>query len=53
MDGVSTLSFQFFDSAGAAAFKVFLSFGGSRPPEERVTHFNRIREQFRRHSSSG
>jgi putative hemin transport protein len=48
MDGVPTLSFQFFDTAGAAAFKVFLSFGGQKPAEERVAHFNRIREQYRR-----
>jgi len=27
MDGISTLSFQFYDQAGAAGFKVFLNFG--------------------------
>ena len=27
MDGVSTLSFQFYDKVGAAGFKVFLNFG--------------------------
>src|SRR6202023_2030910 len=29
MDGVNTLSFQLFDRSGAAAVKVFLTFGGS------------------------
>ena len=27
MDGIDTLSIQFFDPSGAAAFKVFLTFG--------------------------
>ena len=31
MDGVNTLSFQFFDPEGRAAFKVFLTFGGAKP----------------------
>lgn len=48
MDGVPTLSVQFFDRTGAAAFKVFLSFGGQKPAEARVAHFNRLRDQFRR-----
>src|ERR1700722_17581728 len=33
MDGTATRSFQFFDQSGAAAFKVFLNFGGPIPPE--------------------
>src|SRR5437588_4077939 len=33
MDGTATRSFQFFDQAGAAAFKVFLNFGGPNSPE--------------------
>src|SRR5438128_183253 len=32
-DGTATRSFQFFDQSGAAAFKVFLNFGGRIPPE--------------------
>src|SRR5688572_5811639 len=48
MDGVNTLSFQFYDRGGAAAFKVFLTFGGSAPPAEKVRQFNEIRERFAR-----
>src|SRR5258705_7874192 len=33
MDGTGTRSYQFFDQTGAAAFKVFLNFGGSIPPD--------------------
>jgi putative hemin transport protein len=47
MDGVHTLSVQFFDRAGAAAFKVFLTFGG-RPTAERQAQFDAVRERFRR-----
>ena len=47
MDGVNTLSFQFYDATGAAAFKVFLTFGGKAPPPERVAQFNELRERFR------
>src|SRR5438445_769719 len=32
-DGTATRSFQFFDQTGAAAFKVFLNFGGPIQPE--------------------
>jgi putative hemin transport protein len=46
MDGVNTLSFQFYDQGGAAAFKVFLTFGGKAPPAEKLAHFNGIREEF-------
>ena len=46
MDGVNTLSFQFFDRAGSAAFKVFLTFGGSKPPPERQAQFDAIRARF-------
>ncbi len=48
MDGVNTLSFQFFDQDGASALKVFVVFGGQKPPPERVAQFQRIREQFRK-----
>lgn len=45
MNGVSTYSIQFFDATGAAAFKVFLNFGGPIAAE-RLAVFNRVREQF-------
>lgn len=48
MDGVNTLSFQFYDLRGDAAFKVFLSFGGKPAPPERATRFAELREQFSR-----
>jgi putative heme iron utilization protein len=47
MDGVSTVSFQFYDDRGDAAFKVFLSFGGKPPPPERTAAFEELRERFR------
>jgi putative hemin transport protein len=47
MDGTTTLSFQFFDRSGAAAFKVFLNFGGG-PSAERLAQFVRLRDRFRR-----
>jgi putative hemin transport protein len=48
MDGVPTMSFQFFDRSGAAAFKVFVNFGGSAPPPERVALFAGMRDRFRK-----
>ena len=47
MDGVNTLSFQFYDRDGAAAFKVFLTLGGSAPPPEKRQAFDRLRAAFR------
>jgi putative hemin transport protein len=47
MDGVNTLSFQFYDREGAAAFKVFLTFGGSAPPAEKREAFDRLRAALR------
>jgi putative hemin transport protein len=47
MNGVSTLSVQFYDRSGAAAFKVFLNFGEAVPPQ-RANQFVQIREQFRK-----
>src|SRR5262249_8807862 len=46
MDGVNTLSVQFFDRAGAAAFKAFVTFGGRKAPPERLARFATLREQF-------
>jgi putative hemin transport protein len=47
LDGKKTLSFQFFDRNGHAAFKVFLSFGGS-VPTEKVDRFVEVRDSFRK-----
>jgi putative hemin transport protein len=47
-DGVATQSFQFFDRDGAAAFKVFLSFGGTDAPPERLRQFEAVRDRFRK-----
>lgn len=47
MDGVNTLSVQFFDLEGHAAFKAFIHFGGSPPPAERVRRFAELKERFR------
>ena len=47
MDGMATRSFQFFDQTGAAAFKVFLNFGGPIPPE-REALFIDLRSRFKR-----
>ena len=44
MNGTSTLSFQFFDRAGAAAFKVFLNFGGKATPET-AARFTELRDR--------
>lgn len=46
MDGVNTLSFQFFDQRGVSAFKVFLTFGGTAPTPDRVKQFTDIRDRF-------
>jgi putative hemin transport protein len=47
MDGMATRSFQFFDSTGVAALKIFLNFGGPIPPE-REAAFADLRARFRR-----
>jgi putative heme iron utilization protein len=44
-DEVTTLSVQFFDRAGQAAFKVFLNFGG-KPSEQRRQQFADLRARF-------
>jgi putative hemin transport protein len=46
MNGVSTCSVQFYDRAGAAAFKVFVNFGEKAAPE-RLARFQELRERFR------
>jgi putative heme iron utilization protein len=51
MDGIATRSFQFFDQTGAAAFKVFINFGGPIPPEREVK-FIELRNEFKRSAPS-
>ena len=46
LDGHDTLSVQFFDPRGTAAFKVFLTFGGSDPSGEREQQFTSLVEAF-------
>jgi putative hemin transport protein len=46
MDGVPTVSFQFYDHAGTSAFKVFLTFGSSAPTKEKMAAFEGIRDRF-------
>jgi putative heme iron utilization protein len=47
LDGVPTLSVQFYDKTGHSAFKVFLTFGGKTPAPERRAQFDALRERFR------
>jgi putative heme iron utilization protein len=47
MDGVNTLSVQFFDQLGNSAFKVFLTFGSTAATPERLAQFQEICERFR------
>jgi putative heme iron utilization protein len=47
MDGMATRSFQFFDKSGAAAFKLFLNFGGPISPQKEAL-FNEMRAKFKR-----
>jgi putative heme utilization carrier protein HutX len=46
-DGVMTQSIQFFNDRGEAAFKVFSTFGGAVPSEEKQATFHHIIETFR------
>jgi putative heme utilization carrier protein HutX len=48
MSGINTLSFQFFDKTGQPAFKVFLTFGSSKPEPELLARFQRVREKYRK-----
>ena len=47
IDGVDTLSFQCYDRDGAAAFKVFVTFGGKNADPERRKLFDALRDRFR------
>lgn len=46
MDGVSVLSFQFYNRDGNSAFKVFLSFGGKETSTDRKDLFNQLKNDF-------
>jgi putative heme utilization carrier protein HutX len=46
-DGKEALSFQFYDTQGNSAFKVFLTFGGKDPSAERQAQYSQIIERFR------
>ena len=46
MDGISTLSVQFYNKEGSAAFKVFLTFGSKAPTPERRAQWDAIRKQY-------
>jgi len=46
LDKHESLSFQFFDKRGSAAFKVFLNFGGSDPTPELIENYNALIEKF-------
>ena len=51
LDGINTLSIQFYDRAGAAAFKVFLNFGEAIAAD-RTQAFAVLRERFRKSPGS-
>jgi putative heme iron utilization protein len=46
MDGVETVSFQFFTPEGTAALKVFLTFGGQPPNPATEAHFAELAKRF-------
>ena len=46
LDKHESLSFQFFDKRGNAAFKVFLNFGGQDPSPELMEKYNTLIEKF-------
>jgi putative heme utilization carrier protein HutX len=47
MDGVTTLSLQFYDQAGDSAFKVFLTFGQHAPTPECRARWEAFRDEFK------
>jgi putative heme utilization carrier protein HutX len=52
VDGHETVSFQFYDRRGAAAFKVFLTFGGRDPSAEIAGRFAQLAGQFQKDDPS-
>src|SRR4051812_12535756 len=53
LDGVETLSVQFYHREGFAAFKVFLTFGGRGAAGEKVLQFVAMCERFARRGAGG
>jgi putative heme iron utilization protein len=51
MDGIMVQSFQFYSAQGSAAFKVFLSFGGSEAPADRQRRYAELRAHYARQSA--
>ena len=51
LDGHESLSFQFFDGRGNAAFKVFLNFGGNDLSPELMEKYNTLIEKYAKQSS--
>lgn len=47
LSGVPTVSFQFFDDEGAAAMKVFFTFGQKEPSSDVLERWSSIRDEFR------
>ena len=47
MDGVATVSFQFYNLEGASAFKVFTTFGGKEPSAQLRAKCQAIRDRFK------
>lgn len=52
VDGHETLSFQFYDRRGAAAFKVFLTFGGHAPSAKLRGQFDELVARFRKDTAT-
>ena len=52
LDGVATLSIQFYDRRGDSAFKVFLTFGAKAPSEERRQWWVEFRGEFAIHDDA-
>lgn len=48
LDGYETLSFQFFDTTGNSAFKVFLNFGSKDPTHELMQKYSAMIEKFKK-----
>lgn len=46
LDGVVTLSIQYYDRQGTSAFKVFLTFGNKVPSDECRSWWNTFRDDF-------
>lgn len=49
MEGLSTLSYQFYDRNGNSMLKIFVAFGAEAIPPERLALFEEIRDRYRVH----